>query len=203
MIKNLPASILSIGILLTLIVSPLVAFAADYPSPKAEMQETIDRLVKVVEQYSGEKQIDVRRKNMREIIEPKFDFDEMAKRSLGAKWKTITPEQRKEFVNLFSELLAKTYLARIENVEKGMVTIKEEKIKFPKALVKTTVDYKGDLFPIDYKLVSKSGDTWRVYDVVIENIGLVANYRNEFAGIIRKEQFSGLLERLKEKNSSS
>ncbi len=177
--------------------------AATKTSPKVEMQETIDELVKIVNKYSGDAQIDERRKNMRLVIEPKFDFDEMAKRSLGAKWKTITPAQQKEFVSLFSELLAKTYLARIENVEEGMVTIKEEKIKFPKALVKTTVDYKGDLFPIDYKLVNKTGETWRVYDVIIENIGLVANYRNEFAGIIRKEQFSGLLERLKEKNAKT
>jgi phospholipid transport system substrate-binding protein len=65
--------------------------------------------------------------------------------------------------------------------------------------VKSTVEYKGDTFPIDYKLLYSEGSGWQVYDVIIENIGLVANYRSEFAGVIRKEKFKGLLERLRDK----
>ncbi|MCB0331985.1 MAG: ABC transporter substrate-binding protein, partial [Bdellovibrionales bacterium] len=177
-----------------------VAQAADVTSPKKEMEKTIAQLVDLVEKYPGDDNLSVRHEQMREVIGPKFDFDEMAKRSLGAQWKKITPTERQEFVDLFSELLATTYLGRIENVERNMVTVDEEKLRMPRALVKTTVDYKGDLFPIDYKLIN-SDKGWRVYDVIIENIGLVANYRSEFAGIIRKNTFTGLLDKLRKKNA--
>ncbi|RIL09909.1 MAG: organic solvent tolerance ABC transporter substrate-binding protein, partial [Proteobacteria bacterium] len=144
------------------------------------------------------RQVKERREKLRAVIQPRFDFQEMSKRSLGPYWNEATPAQRTEFVDVFSELLARTYLGRIETVRTGMVKIDNEAVDFPKAVVKTTVTLKGDAFPIDYKLQSTDGN-WRVYDVVIENIGLVANYRNEFAGIIRKEKISGLISRLKDK----
>jgi phospholipid transport system substrate-binding protein len=80
-----------------------------------------------------------------------------------------------------------------------MVKVESENVEPPKAVVKTIVISKGDTFPIDYKLIQKEGGSWQVYDVVIENIGLVANYRNEFSGIIRKDNFSGLMEKLRAK----
>jgi phospholipid transport system substrate-binding protein len=80
-----------------------------------------------------------------------------------------------------------------------MVKVESESVDPPKAVVKTVVISKGDTFPIDYKLMVGSNGKWQVYDVVIENIGLVANYRNEFSGIIRKDKFSGLMERLRAK----
>ncbi len=167
-------------------------------SALTEVRQTLDDVVHVVEEFPGDNNRKIRREKMREIIQPRFDFDEMAKRSLGTNWQIATPEQQTEFVKVFSDLLASTYLNKIETVKKGMVSIDSENVDFPKSVVKTTVKHKGDTFPIDYKLLNASG-TWRVYDVVIENIGLVANYRNEFAGIIRKEKFEGLLERLREK----
>lgn len=168
------------------------------PSALSEVRKTLDDVVQVIEEFPGDNNKKVRREKMREIIQPRFDFDEMAKRSLGPNWQTATPEQRDEFVKVFSDLLASTYLNKIETVKKNMVSIDSENVEFPKSVVKTTVKHKGDTFPIDYKLLNTRG-SWRVYDVVIENIGLVANYRNEFAGIIRKEKFTGLLERLREK----
>lgn len=193
---------LAAALLLLFVVQPV--FAEELPdgvnSPKAEMQSTLDSLVEVVQSHPGEEQLEDRRSKMREVIEPRFDFEEMSKRSLGAEWKSLSEPQRNEFVDLFSELLARTYLGRIENVEPGMVEIQDQKIRYPRALVRTSVDYKGDTFPIDYKLVNRGGG-WQVYDVIIENIGLISNYRNEFAGIIRKEKFAGLLERLRAKNS--
>jgi phospholipid transport system substrate-binding protein len=99
---------------------------------------------------------------------------------------------------VFSELLARTYLSKIETVKPGMVKVDGENVDSNKAVVKTIVTSKGDNFPIDYKLMFTDG-RWQVYDVVIENIGLVANYRNEFAGIIRKDTFAGLMERLRQK----
>jgi phospholipid transport system substrate-binding protein len=189
--------------------APAAEAPAGLTAPRIEMQTTLDKLVDIVTTNSGDSNLDIRRSKMREAIEPKFDFEEMAKRSLGAPWRTITQAERKEFVDLFSELLARTYIGRLENVEKDMVTIQNEMVRYPRALVKTSVLFKGDKFPIDYKLLhskeasSDDASGWRVYDVIIENIGLVSNYRNEFAGIIRKEKFSGLLARLREKNAAA
>ena len=178
--------------------NPVRAEVQASPSALSEVRKTLDEVVLVVEGFPGDNNKKIRREKMREIIQPRFDFDEMAKRSLGSNWQVATPDQQSEFVKVFSDLLASTYLNKIETVKKDQVSIDSENVDFPKSVVKTTVKHKGDTFPIDYKLLNTSG-SWRVYDVVIENIGLVANYRNEFAGIIRKEKFAGLLERLREK----
>ncbi|MCO6429619.1 MAG: ABC transporter substrate-binding protein [Deltaproteobacteria bacterium] len=172
--------------------------AGNDSTPLQKVQATIDEIVEIVQQNSGDDSKDVRRQKLREVINPVFDFDEMAKRSLGPHWNKVTPEEQAEFVSVFSDLLAKTYLGKIETVKPGMVKVTKEKVDAPRAEVKTSVTNKGDTFPIDYKLQNTSG-SWRVYDVEIENIGLVANYRNEFAGIIRKESFASLIERLKKK----
>lgn len=175
---------------------------ASQQSPMGLIKETIDKVISVNKKLSGEENLKARRKELRAIIEPYFDFKEMAKRSLGANWNTITPTEQDEFVSVFSELLARTYLSRIDNVTTQLVSFEKEEINHPKAEVKTTINHKGDSFPIDYKFLDESG-SWKVYDVVIENIGLVANYRNEFAGIIRKDKFSGLMEKLRKKLDSS
>ena len=175
--------------------------AAKSPSgPLVKVRTTIDEIVNVVEALPGDDKKAERREKLRLLINPVFDFQEMAKRSLGPHWKECTPEEQAEFVSVFSDLLAKTYLGKIETVKRGMVKVDSESVEPPKAVVKTTVINKGESFPLDYKLQDVGGN-WRVYDVVIENIGLVANYRNEFNGIIRKDKVSGLIEKLKAKQA--
>jgi phospholipid transport system substrate-binding protein len=190
-----------ISLLVAFVALALTATAvhADAPaSPKADMQKTIDDIITIASAYPGDAQQSVRRAKLRELINPKFNFAEMSKRSLGPNWNDITPEEQAEFTTVFSELLARTYLSKIETVKPGMVKVESEQVEPPRAIVKTIVVSKGDTFPIDYKL-SLHNNTWQVYDVVIENIGLVANYRNEFSGVIRKEKFSGLMDRLRKK----
>ena len=171
------------------------------PSPQVILQETLDQVVVAVAKNPGEDQAVARRAELRKIISPNFDFAEMAKRALGTHWEGRSEAERSEYTTVFSDLLAKTYLSKIDTVKENMVKVTSERIAFPKALVKTSVTHKGDTFPIDYKLLFSNG-SWKVYDVIIENIGLVANYRNEFSGIIRKEDFSGLMQRLREKSAA-
>lgn len=182
---------------------PLARAEVALPSPRDALKVTIDQLVDTVERLRGKDRAVERRYALREVINPKFDFAEMSVRSLGPLWKELRPEQQSEFTKVFSELLARTYLGRIETIERGMVTIESDKISpatsgEARALVRTLVTQKGDKFPILYKVVFRNNQ-WQVYDVVIENVGLVANYRNEFSGIIRREGFSGLMERLRTK----
>lgn len=178
------------------LLQPRASFAET--SPKADMQQTIDQIIKIATALPGDEKKTERRHKLRELINPKFNFAEMSKRSLGANWNDLTPQEQADFTNVFSELLARTYLSKIETVKPGMVTVDSEQVEAPRAVVKTTVISKGDTFPIDYKLMLLN-NSWQVYDVVIENIGLVANYRNEFSGIIRKEKFTGLMDRLRKK----
>lgn len=177
---------------------------ADVPSPKTELEGTLDAVIKVVEGLQGDKNTLKRRTELRKIINPRFDFEETAKRCLGSKWKDLSQSQQDEFVKLFSEMLVQTYISKIETVRSGMVKVLGEEVQESgnKAIVRTTAEIKGESVPIDYKLMLR-GDTWRVYDVTVENIGLVANYRSEFAAIIRKEGIEGLLQRLRNKQGAS
>lgn len=137
------------------------------------------------------------------IIAPVFDFKTMARSSLAKHWKSTTASEQQEYVNLFSELLAQTYLKRIrENAaESGINVVGEKSRGKDKAIVQTKVTYdKDQTVTIDYRLRQKDG-LWLVYDVIIENIGLVSNYRQEFDGIVKKEKVSGLIKKLREKKS--
>ena len=182
------------------------AQAQDLPAGTAQpidsVRKTIEQVVKIAVSLKGDGNKAVRRQKLRDLITPRFDFSEMAKRSLGTAWLQMTPTQQSDFVQVFSALLARTYLERVETVEENMVTIDSENVGYPKALVKTSVKKNGDVFPLDYRLHFKDND-WKVYDVVIENIGLVSNYRNEFSGIIRKDGIDGLISRLKEKEKKA
>ncbi len=140
---------------------------------------------------------------LKSIIYPVFNFDEMSKRCLGAYWPKTPPEKRQEFVSLFSDLLARNYLKKIrDNVAKSEVTLVEDSAQDGKAMVRTIVSSEGQSAAIDYRLRDENG-AWRIYDVVIENIGLVSNYRSEFAGIIERSGFDGLLAKLREKNAAA
>lgn len=203
--KQTPAKLLSlIATIAFVFFAPRLCTAAEeqlpagVASPMEEVRDTVDQVVKVAVSLTGDGHKAKRREELRKIIEPRFDFVEMAKRSMGSSWLNMTAAQQDEFVDVFSALLARTYLERIETVEEKMVTIDSQTLGYPKALVKTSVRRKGDVFPLDYRLHYKDG-TWKVYDVIIENIGLVSNYRNEFSGIIRKDGVDGLITRLKEK----
>lgn len=166
--------------------------------PKAQIEATMNKIIEEVEANPGDAKEEIREKNLRVIIDKRFNFEEMAKRSLGKNWRKANASQQKVFVETFSELLINTYIGRLEEAKKGMVNILDEKIREPKALIKTTVKVKEDVFPIDYKLL-KNGSSWEVYDVIIENVGLISNYRSEFSGIVRKEGIEGLLDKLKTK----
>ena len=170
---------------------------ANAPSPLQEVKNTLNEVISVIQANEGDEAKTTRRQKIREVLSPRFDFQEMAKRSLGAAWKDRTEEERADFIKVFSELLARTYVSKVETVRPGMVQFKSESVEFPDALVKTSVKDDTNSFPIDYRLKFK--DKWEVYDVAVENISLVANYRNEFAGIIRREEFSGLMKMLNEK----
>ena len=198
-----PLVILAIMSVLSIVgVTTAAETALKASSPMEAVQKTIDEVLVVALSLKGDENKTKRREQLRAIIAPRFDFSEMAKRSLGASWLKMSTSQQDEFVTVFSSLLGRTYLERVETIEEKMVTIDSENVSIPKALVKTSVHRKGDVFPLDYRLHFQDNQ-WKVYDVIIENIGLVSNYRNEFSGIIRKDGIEGLITKLKEKEGKT
>lgn len=141
-----------------------------------------------------------RRQKIREIIDTHFDSAEMSQRALGKYWKEISEEQRKEFTQLFYWRLYNFYILRLENYSDEKVLYNKEIIKGNIAAIYTQISSsKNPEFDIEYRLKQQSED-WKIYDVVIEGVSLVANYRSQFSSFLSKKTFEELLKTLREKN---
>jgi phospholipid transport system substrate-binding protein len=135
---------------------------------------------------------------LRQIVYPLFDFNEMAMRSLGANWRRLQPEQRKEFVSTFTALLEKTYADQIDLYEGQKVVYGAETIDGNFAQVDSRIiDKNGQTYSVVYRL-HRVDNKWRIYDVVAENISLVNNYRSQFNRVIAKSSFEELLRIMKQ-----
>lgn len=170
--------------------------------PKEQVQTTVDKVVNILRdpQLKSENKKEERQSRLRQTIVPRFDFNEMAKRSLGAHWRRISPEKQQEFVKLFSDLLEKSYVDKIDSYKGEKVLYTREKQDKDHAEVDTKVVTKqGEEFSVNYKLRSIGGE-WKAYDVVIENISLVNNYRSQFNRVLTKSPFEELLRRMKERH---
>ena len=138
---------------------------------------------------------------MWEIILPSFDTQEIAQRSLGVHWQTLTEEQRKEFVRLYIQLVKKSYSSTLERyTADAQFFFDNEQIENDHAEVHTRIKTpsQDNPFSVVYRLHQHEG-TWQIYDVVAENVSLVQNYRNQFSRIIAKSSADGLLDVLKQK----
>lgn len=164
--------------------------------PTDQTRETVDKVLGILQ--SGAKG-DQRRQQLRDTIYPRFDFPEMAKRSLGPHWSRRSPQEQQEFVKLFTDLLASSYVDKIEGYNGEKVLYAREQVAGDNAEVFTkVVTKKGEEFSINYKL-HRVGNEWKVYDVVIEDISLVNNYRSQFNRILANASFEELLRKLQQK----
>ncbi len=184
-------------LLILFLILPAAGFAQE-KSPSDELNEAVARIREIVKKYPEEAQKKIRRKELYQAVKLYFDFKEMARRSLGANWRLLNKTQQEEFVKNFSYLLAHAYVAKLEQAAESKVKVKRELIRGSRALLQTIVKTPSDTVSISYKLM-KENSRWVVYDVAVENIGLVNNYRSEFASIIEKEGVEGLLKKVKEK----
>jgi len=169
------------------------------------VRETVDTLLTILKdpQLKGESKRNERREKLKQVISQRFDFPEMAKRALGPEWRRRSPEEQKEFVKLFTALLEQAYLDKIESYNGEKVQYLREQEDNNSAEVATKiVDNKGREFSVNYRLHNVNGD-WKVYDVVIEDISLVNNYRAQFNRVLAKGSFEELLKRMKEKKFSA
>jgi phospholipid transport system substrate-binding protein len=169
--------------------------------PTDQVRGAIDRVLEILKKkdlQAKEKRAE-RRTLLRDEISKAFDFDEMAKRSLGPAWRQRTPEERKEYVALFRQVLENSYLGKVEAYQGEKIRYVKDSVEEGRfATVETLiVTGKGQEIPLNYRLMKEKAN-WRVYDVVIEEISLVNNYRSQFGGILQKSSFQDLLARLRE-----
>ena len=185
-----------------LLLHPFNAFA---DSPTVEIKSTVDQVIQILTnpQLQGEGRKQECRKRLRETIFVRFDFQEMAQRSLGAHWHRRTPEEQTEFIRVFSDLLEQTYVDRIESYNNEKFIYMNERIDGRYAEVGSKMrTATGEEFTINYKL-HRVGEDWRVYDLVIENISLMNNYRSQFNRIITSSTYNELVLRIKQKLSDN
>jgi phospholipid transport system substrate-binding protein len=170
-----------------------------------QLKGAIDRVVATLESptMKGEGKAAERRTAVRKIANEIFDFGEIARRSLGRYWLPLSEPQRSEFVGLFGDLLERSYISKIELYGGEKIIYNGERADGDLAVVSTKIITKnGTEVPIDYRLFRR-GDTWKVYDVNIEGISLVSNYRTQFNKIIQTSGYNALVDRMKAKQTES
>ncbi len=172
--------------------------------PMDALKGPIEKVVGILRdpQYK-EAQKDVQRAKLWDLIQGVFDFTEISKRTLARNWKKFSPEQRKSFTDAFAQLLGNTYLDRMQGGYKNEVVVylDEKMVSENKYVVKTKVVREAIEIPIDYSMFKSQGE-WKIYDVNIEGVSLVKNYRTQFRKILSKETPDQLIDRVKKKTAA-
>jgi phospholipid transport system substrate-binding protein len=167
-------------------------------SPLQSTQEFVNQALKII----ADKQTPVadRASQLRELIEPRFDFTEMARQALGRHWRSLRPDQRQDFADVFKSFMETAYLSRIGDYSGQRVEfVKQSSLGAGYAQVNSNIVQTGKApIPVNYLLEQTDGN-WRVYDVTVDNISIIQNYRNQFNRVINENGFEKLLADLKAK----
>jgi phospholipid transport system substrate-binding protein len=187
--RNLAAFAVAVGLFLA---SLPVAWAGP---PTDTVREYTDAVQKVLEDPALRKED--RRASVRKIASEAFDVNESARRALGLHWQKRSEAEREEFVQLFGELLERTYIAQIDLYGGERLRFTEEKLDGNLAIVRAKlVTKQGTEVPVEARM-NRKGERWLIYDVVIESVSLISNYRSQFDRIIRQNSYPELVKRLR------
>jgi phospholipid transport system substrate-binding protein len=189
MLKHLPVFFMLVAML-------VASTAIAEPSPTDEVRSSVEAVIALLKDDQLDRQS--RRDRMREVIDKRFDFRAMSQRTLATNWKKATEAEKQKFTELFAELIQNSYVSKIESYTNETVEYPGEKQKGRKAVVETLIITSSAEIPVDYKVYLKDG-SWQVYDVIIEGVSLISNYRSSYQEIVRKDGFNGLLAQMEEK----
>lgn len=187
--------------MVTLALSLGFAFMALGGEPLDLVKTTAERAIEIFKdpQFQPQDKKRERMERLKEIVNPIFDYEEMAKRALGLHWRRRTPAEQQEFVKLFRGFLEEIYSGKIDFYSGERVLFGRESIDDGFAQVESSVvNGKGEEIHIVYKLRRSQGK-WKVYDAVVENISIVNNYRSQFDRVIGKSSYEELVKMLREK----
>lgn len=172
-------------------------------APSQALNVQITRAMEVLKDpaLKGDEQSAKRRAAIRRIADDTFDFEEMARRTLARHWLPRTPAERTAFVRLFADLLERAYFSRIDAYGGETVQYLGDEVEGDRATVHTKiVTQRGAEVPVDYRMLRREG-RWLVYDVIVEGVSLVANYRNQFNRVIQIESYESLVRKMEAKAS--
>jgi phospholipid transport system substrate-binding protein len=166
-----------------------------------EVKKAVDEVVRIVSDKEMKKNDTKRRLVLKKTIGTIFDYSEMAKRSMGKHWNQRSAAEKKQFAELFASLLENSYANKIESYNNEKIVYMKESVDGDYAEVRSKViTVKRDEFTLDYRLFKDNGK-WMVYDVVIEGVSLVSNYRTQFNKIILAGGYPDLVKKLQTKTN--
>ncbi|MEK7236449.1 MAG: ABC transporter substrate-binding protein [Nitrospirota bacterium] len=165
------------------------------------MKSTIDEVLNIVQDKELKQpgRAEERRQRLEQVVGDRFDYPEMSRRALGAPWNTLSDKDKQEFVGLFKTLLTNSYSDKVETYSGDGVQYLNERTEKDFAEVRTKVLTGKTEIPLDYRLLNK-GVEWRVYDVVVDGVSLVSNYRGQFTKILRSSSYTDLVDQLRKKS---
>ncbi|HEV8441036.1 MAG TPA: ABC transporter substrate-binding protein [Methylomirabilota bacterium] len=165
--------------------------------PTEQLRGSVDRVIQILDDPKLQGETAERRAAVRKVANEIFDFSETAKRALGRHWQTLSEKDRQEFVSLFADLLERSYISKIEQYRGERIRYAGDSVEGDSATVKTRLVTKnGTEVPVDYRML-RVGDRWRVYDVSIEGVSLVGNYRTQFNKIIQTASYEELVKKMR------
>lgn len=195
--KNTTTKVLLIMVLLAAI--PGLSGAAWADTPTAYVRSILDRVMAIQNDpaLSGDQHEKERGRRIHQIIEKSFDFSVMAQNSLGGVYQKLGAGQRREFVDTFSYLFQDSYTRMVLNfLKKETVKYGRESLQGSQARVDTTLVRANENIPVDY-LMRRQGQSWLLYDVIVDGVSILNNYKSQFASAIQGKGFDFLLQRMK------
>ena len=179
----------------------LVATPAVAGEPTDQLKQRVDEVIKVLDDPAFSGKTAARRAAVRKIAEEIFDYPDTARRALGPHWNARTPQEREEFAWLFADVLDQAYIGKVDLYQGEKVRDVGETTNGDDATVRTRILTKrGSEVPVDYRMHQTNG-RWLVYDVIIEGVSLVSNYRTQFNKIVQTESYQALVDKLRAKEA--
>jgi phospholipid transport system substrate-binding protein len=186
------------------LIALLIGFASNAiaETPRTQLEETMERVMTVTRTFRSQSDFENNRERLKQIILPRFDFTEMARRSLGSHWSGLNGSEKKEFVAAFVNFAEASYTNQIGSYRGEKMIYGREQVDRNFAEVETRVVNSRGETPITYKL-HLVGRQWKVYDVVIDQVSIVSNYQSQFGRILKTASIDELMRRMREKGTPS
>jgi phospholipid transport system substrate-binding protein len=165
-------------------------------SPTDDIRTSVDTIIAILN--DGQLDRAGKRSKISEVVYKRFDFRAMSQRTLATNWRKTTDAEKDKFVDLFSKLIENSYIGKLDSYTNEKVDYTGEKLDGRKAVVETLIITTSADIPVDYRVYQKGGQ-WLIYDVIIEGVSLISNYRSSYQEIMKNEGFEGLLTKMQAK----
>jgi phospholipid transport system substrate-binding protein len=187
--------------MLLLVLSVILAIPAGCLAagePIDQLRDSVDRIIAILRRDDPAEQWVNKKEEIVAIVKSRFDADELAQRVLAQHWRDRSEAEKKEFISLFSQVLETTYINKLKSYSDEEVLFIKQIVKGDRGMIYSQIIRNNQEIPIHYRVKNSKGD-WRIYDIIIEGVSLVQNYRTQFDQILQREEYAGLVRRMEEK----